>query len=253
MTYRSTRRLAATIGVAAGLWTTTAPGAHAQSGDGFLFKPPSVTVTAHVGYAVASADSEIFDDVTDQLTLQRSDFNSPLIGVTLSVPVSERVDVAADIFYAGSSTRSAFVDFLDDETDLPIEQVTKLSRTAFTLSVKGYLRERGRRVSRLAWIPNRWSPYAGVGGGVMAYQFNQEGDFVDFENLDIFTSRFTDDGVAPTLHGLAGVEVMVTPKVVVSAEGRYVWAQSSMGNDFVNFNDVDLSGFQASLGVGFRL
>lgn len=252
MSSRSRRTLALAAGMVTGLAAMGPTQAYAQSGDGFLFKPPTVTITAHAGYAIASAGSEIFEDVTDQLTLQRSDFNSPLVGVTFSLPVSERLDVAADIFYAGSSTRSEFRDFVD-ESDLPIEQITKLSRTALTVGVKGYLRERGRRVSRLAWIPSRWSPYAGMGAGIMAYQFNQEGDFVDFENLDIFSSRFMDEGVAPTFHGLAGVEVMVAPKVVVVAEGRYVWAQSPMGNDFVNFNDVDLSGFQASLGVGFRL
>lgn len=245
-------RTALLLGAVSGITLGVVGDLAAQSGDGFLFRPPRVTITAHGGYAIASAGSEIFDDVTDQLTLQRSDFNSPLVGISLAVPINPRLDVTADIFHAGSTTRSEFRDFVD-ESDLPIEQSTQLSRTALTLGVKAYMRERGRRVSRLAWIPARWSPYLGAGGGLMPYRFIQEGDFVDFENLDIFTDRFMDDGVAPTLHGLAGVEVTVTPRVVVALEGRYVWARSAMGNDFVNFNDVDLSGFQASLGVGFRL
>jgi len=237
---------------AVSLGFTLPAGLTAQTGDGFLFRPPTVTVTLHAGYAVANAGSEIFDDVTDRLTLRRSDFDAPLVGVVLAVPVSSRVDIAASIFYAGSETRSEFRDWVDTD-DLPIEQITQLSRTAFTISAKGYLRERGRRVSRLAWIPNRWSPYVGVGGGVMAYRFEQDGDFVDFETLDIFPASFIDDGAAATIHGLAGVDIVVTPRTVLTVQGRYVWARSPMGNDFVDFNDVDLSGFQASIGFGWSL
>lgn len=88
----------------------------------------------------------------------------------------------------------------------------------------------------------------------MMYSFEQEGEFVDSEseNLDIFRDRLTSDGWTPTAHGLAGVDVALSPRWGVTTEARYSWARGEMGGDYLNFGRIDLSGLSATMGLHVR-
>jgi hypothetical protein len=139
-----------------------------------------------------------------------------------------------------------------DQDDLPIEQNTRLSWVPVTATVKAYLWERGRRISQLAWIPGKWSPFVGVGGGRVYYTFKQNGDFVDFETYDIFFDTFRSSGDAGIFHVLAGAEWSLSPRFYLTGEGRYSWAEADMDRDFVGFDPIDLSGFQGTVGLALR-
>jgi hypothetical protein len=136
--------------------------------------------------------------------------------------------------------------------DLPIEQTTRFARTPVTLGVKGYLKERGRAVSRFAWVPRGWSPYLSAGGGLVIYEFTQEGEFVDYETLDIFRTTFESAGVAPAAYAGAGVEFTLGTRILATADARYLWARADMDRDFVDFDRIDLSGLRLALGLAVR-
>lgn len=223
----------------------------AQSDDGFLFREPRVTFGLKFGYAMPTAGSEIFDFVQDELTVERSDFNSSSLGAEMSVRVAPRVDLTFEIHHAESSVRSEFRDWVDAD-DLPIEQLTEFSRTPVTVGATVFLGDRGQRVSRLAWVPAALTPFVGGGVGLMGYSFVQSGDFVDFETLDIFVDYFQSSGTTVTAHGLAGLQFSVSPRMLISAEGRYVWARDDMSGDFVDFDALDLAGLQGNIGFKFR-
>ena len=86
----------------------------------------------------------------------------------------------------------------------------------------------------------------------MWYEFTQDGDFVDFQDLGIFNTRFKSDGASLMGQVLGGVEVSVSPRIFANLEGRYEFASAQMSQDFVDFDDIDLSGFQVSVGLGLR-
>jgi hypothetical protein len=227
-------------------------GARAQSGgDGFLFKPPPVTLGLKLGYSVPRAGSDLFDFTTEQLTLERADFNAPVIAGELGVRITDRVDGTVYFGYAGGTTRSEFRDWVDTD-DRPIEQVTEFARTSLTGGAKVYLADRGRSIGRFAWVPSRWMPYLGASAGLVWYRFEQQGDFVDFESLDIFTERFRSSGSAFTAHAAAGVDLSLNPRLLISSEVRYAWGKGVLDADFVGFDALDLSGFQLTFGVGVR-
>jgi len=223
----------------------------AQASEGFLFKEPRVSFAFKFGYQVPMAGSQVYDFVQDELTVNRSDFNTMSLGAELALRVSPRVDIALEIGRGQSSTPSEFREFVDTD-DLPIEQVTEVTRTPITVGATYYLQDRGRRVSSLAWVPAAWAPFVGAGVGLVSYSFVQSGDFVDFDTFDIFADYFETAGTALTAHGLAGLEYAVSPRMALTGEGRYFWAQGDMGGDFVDFDALDLSGFQASLGFKLR-
>lgn len=221
------------------------------SGDGFLFRTPRVQLGLRLGYAGAAAGSDIFDFTREELTLDRSDFSGGLFGAELAFRATERLDLVLAFANASTSNRSEFRDWVDED-DLPIEQVTDFTRRPFTASVRYFLADRGRSLSRFAWIPNRVAPYVGAGVGLMWYEFVQEGDFVDFEDLAIFTTRYTSQGTSLMGQVMAGAEVSVSPRLFMTVDGRYEWASAEMGQDFQLFEDIDLSGFQVSVGLGVR-
>ncbi|MGW8265626.1 MAG: hypothetical protein ACWGSQ_04610 [Longimicrobiales bacterium] len=225
--------------------------AEAQGSKDFRFGEPHFSLAFNVGYGMPRAGSDIYDFVMSDLTLQKSDFYSMVFGGSLGYRLTNRVELSLDVSYGNSNTRSEFRDWVDQD-DLPIEQNTRLSWTPVTVSLKGYLWERGRRISQLAWVPGKWSPFLGVGGGEVYYKFRQSGDFIDFETLEIFTDTFRSSGGAGVFHVLAGAEWSLGPYFYLTGEGRYSWASARMGRDFVGFDPIDLSGFQGTVGLALR-
>jgi len=251
--YRIPRRLlVAALAVAAVVTPTVVADAHAQSqGDGFLFKQPNVTLGLRFGYAVPRAGSEVFDLTREQLTVDKSDFNALSFSGEVAVRATGRLDVALNMGYEKSSTRSEFRDWVDQD-DLPIEQTTAFSRVPLTLGAKAYLLERGRRISRFAWIPRKVAPWVGAGGGVVWYEFEQTGDFVDFDTEEIFFENFRSAGASPAGYLAAGVDLSLSPRWVVTTEARYTLAKAEMDRDFVGFDDIDLAGLRAGVGIAVR-
>jgi hypothetical protein len=224
--------------------------AAAQSAD-FLFQKPSVTFGVRGGWAVPRARSEIFVFTTEQLTVDRSDLSGFAFQADLATRVRDRLDVTLSVGHSRSTVRSEFRAFVDTG-DLPIEQTTRFQRTPVTIGVKAYLKDRGRSVSRIAWVPSGWAPYVGAGAGLMVYQFNQTGEFVDFDTLDIFDKNFRSKGTTPAAHFATGLELSIGPHILATGEARYLWGRADMSRDFVDFDRIDLSGFQITAGVAAR-
>lgn len=231
------------------LMLTATPTA-AQSVD-FLFQQPSVTLGVRSGWAVPRAQSEIFGFMTEKLTVNRSDLSGLAVQTDLAARVRDRFDVVLSVGHSQSTARSEFRDFVDTD-DLPIEQTTRFRRTPITVGVKAYLGDRGRSVSRFAWVPNVWAPYVGAGAGLVVYEFTQSGDFVDYETLDIFGKDFGSKGTTPAVHLTTGVELSIGPHLLATGEARYLWGRDDMSRDFVDFDRIDLSGFQITVGVAAR-
>ncbi len=224
----------------------------AQSGgDGFLFAEPRASLTFRGGLGIPTTSSQVFAFVRDELTLGRSDFNAGTVGADLAVRLTPRLDVVVGMLYSGMRSRSEFRDWVD-QNNLPIEQATVFERMPVTAGLRYYLVDRGRRIGRLAWIPQGLAPYVGVGAGTLWYRFSQSGDFVDFATLNVFRDRYESKGWAFTAHGLVGTEISLTSRVFLSGEARYAWSRAAMAQDFVGFDHIDLSGVYGTAGLAVR-
>jgi opacity protein-like surface antigen len=227
--------------------------AGAQSaGQGFLFQQPSGSITLNAGYAGASASSDLFSFVTDQLTLNKRDFSGPTLGLDVAVRFAPRFDAVVSTSYSGTSTPSHYREFID-QNDAEITQTTEFKRVPLMLSVRAYLAQRGQSVGRFAWVPSRFAPYVGIGGGTVWYKFRQYGDFVDYnDNNSVFTSDLSSTGWAPAAQGLAGIDFTISPHVALNGEARYLWAKGSLDQSFSGFDKIDLSGLSATVGLTYR-
>ena len=251
MTLASLASRIAVIGAVA-LVTFARPAAAQTSGDGFLFRRPTGSFSIHGGYALANAGSDIFSEATTQLTLDKRDFSGFSLGGDISYSMSPRLDLVFGGDYTFSKKDSEFRDWEDNNGE-PIEQSTDFKRVPLTLSLKYYVRERGREVSQFAWIPTRYSPYVGIGGGATWYRFRQQGDFVDFEDLDVFYAEVQSSGWAPMGQALAGLDYTIGPWFALTGEGRYTLAKARLNpDDFEGFEKIDLSGFAGTVGFKVR-
>ncbi len=244
-------------GLVAGLATAMALGAgpaDAQlSGDGYLFGQPRLTVTLHGGFARPSADSEIFGFVTDLLTVGDGDFTAFAAGTNVSFTVGPRLALGASVGYAGRTANSEYRDWVDQD-DLPIEQSTEFSRLPVLATAKVYLMPRGRTVGSFAWIPSAYAPYLGVGAGWTWYRFRQSGDFIDYEDESIGWDILESSGWTPAFQGIAGIDVDLTTRLMLSGEATYTRSSADLGASFFrDFDKIDLSGFAATVGISFRI
>jgi opacity protein-like surface antigen len=226
---------------------------HAQrSGDGYLFHAPEAQFTIRGGYDRANAKGGVFEQSIDLLTIDKSDFSGINIGAEVGFPLFSRFELSFDASYSHASKGSEFRHFIDNN-DQPIEQTTTFDRVPLTGNVRFYLVPPGRTIGKLAWIPSKVVPWIGGGAGMMYYRFLQQGDFVDFQTTNVFPSRFESSNWTPTLNGMGGTDITLSPHLALRAEARYVWAKSDLSRSFTGFEPIDLSGVQATFGLTYRL
>jgi opacity protein-like surface antigen len=241
----------------------TAPSADTprQSPDGFLFGPPIIRIGMRAGFNFARASSEIFDFTTDLLTLERGDFGGFAIGGDVGIRVADPVDLVFSVTRISSSSRSEDREW--QEGDSPITQRTTFDQTPITAIARVYLTSRGRQIGRFAWLPTRFAPYVGAGGGAIHYQFKQTGSFVDVldpspecqagESCPIFDDTLESDAWTRVLLVNAGADYTINPRVTLNTDLRYHFASGEMRDSFRDFTDnIDLNGLQLSVGVHFQ-
>ncbi|MDQ2665508.1 MAG: outer membrane beta-barrel protein [Gemmatimonadota bacterium] len=248
------------IMVAAGallLVSATAPPMYAQSsGDGYLFHTPQGRLSLRAGYDHANANSDVFAQSVDLLTLKKSDFSGFTLGAEAAYSLGSRFELSADLGFTHKTTGSEYRKFIDNN-NLPIEQSTTFDRVPLTVNARFYLTEPGRSIGKLAWIPNKVVPWIGAGAGGMFYRFRQQGDFVDYQNNNVFNTSQNDpfDANAWTnmYQAMAGADFSLSPHLAVRLDSRYLWAKAPLANGFSGFDRIDLSGVQGTLGLTYRL
>lgn len=224
-------------------------GAHAQSGEGFLFHDPRMELGVRSGVGIASAGSDLFDFTREQLTVD--EFIGYSGALDASIRLLPRVSLVISGGYVGSQTDSEFRDWIGED-DLPITQTTEFHRLPLTAGLKLYPLARGRTIGRYAWVPARIVPYVGGSAGAMWYRFRQSGDFVDSETLDIFFDELESKGWAPMAEAFGGVAYTLSPRWTVSGEGRYAWASAELSDSFEGFDPIDLAGLSVTIGASLR-
>jgi hypothetical protein len=219
--------------------------------EGFLFRPPLAQVILRAGPMLPRAQSDIFDFMTTELTLDRSDFLAPALSAEIAVLEKSRFDVGLGFGWAESHSRSEFREFIGDD-GLPIEQTTKLRIMPLTLSARLLGVPRGRTLSNLAWLPATLTPYVGGGVGLTFYRLEQQGEFINPSSSAIFIDEYSASGRAFTGHAMAGADYWFSPRVGANLEGRYSWGGAGLTGSFRTYDRIDLSGMQLGIGVSFR-
>ena len=214
----------------------------------FFFSRPQGSIGIRGNWIFSRAGSDWYDFVTNELTVERGDFNGPEFAFDVAFALNSRFDLVAGVDVSNASTSSEYRNFVDNNR-LPIEQQTELRGSTITGSVKYALIPRGREVGNVAWVPNTIVPYIGAGGGAHWYRLTQQGDFVDFVDLSVFNSVFRSSGWKPSAHVFGGADVKLYRRLYLRVEARYQWTKGDFGPDFISFDPIDLSGLHVGTGI----
>jgi hypothetical protein len=217
----------------------------------FSFNAPTGFLGFRIGRFFPQADSDLFDMITSDLTLEKGDFRAWDFGADGGVDLHERVELIFSFDYTRRTKASEFRDYVD-ENDLPITQTTRIEQIPLTGGVKLLLIPRGRRVGQYAWLPSAVVPYVGGGAGVLWYRLEQEGDFVDESTYEIFSAHLISSGWTPTVYAGGGADIRVFKSTFLTLDLRYVWAKPELDRDFISFDALDLSGLRVSAGLQFH-
>jgi outer membrane protein W len=231
------------------VFLVAAPLASAQQEEpDFLFGAPRGAVSLRGGYLLASAKGDIYEFFSEELTIEPSDFNGIVFGLDGALALHSRIDLLVGFEYSRAAVDSEYRDF-EEDNGAPITQTTELRTLPLSGSLKFYLTPRGRDISRFAFVPRKARPYVGVGVGLIWYELEQIGDFIDFTDLEIFPSEFQSSGWGTQAHVFGGLDLQVGPRWYLSFEGRYLWASADLSGDFVGFDPIDLDGLRITAGA----
>ena len=214
----------------------------------FLFKKPKGFFGLHFGLFFPQADSEVFDMITSELTLEKSDFRAWDFGLDAGFNLHEKVDLVFHYDYSKGSEDSESRDFVDEQ-GLPITQTTSLSQSSITAGIKYLLKPPGRQVGEYAWLPSRIVPFVEGGVGALYYTFEQNGDFVDSTTLEIFPASLKSSGWTLTGYLGGGADIYLLKNIFLTLDLRYSLASHELDQDFVGFDDIDLGGLRVTAGI----
>jgi len=224
----------------------------ASSGNGFLFGPPAGSLTFRAGYASANASSDLFSQMTTDLSLKRGDFSSFAYGLDLAFALRPRIDLVLSADLSGMDKKSDYREW-QDALGMPIEQTTSFERQSYAANLKYNLRPTGRTLGRFAWVPARYVPWVSAGLGRTLYRFKQDGDFIDFG----FNNRVSHDSFSSRKWGAAaqlaaGLDWSLNQRTALTSQVKYLWGKADLNLDYSGFDPIDLSGLGMTAGLTIR-
>lgn len=238
------RRTTITLALAAVALTAFAGTARAQSyGPG----PSENAFQVRLGGFFLDGGGQVWDDNEDIFTLDTSDFNDGILGLSFVKSVNNNFEIGFNADFYDSTVRSAYRDYTDQD-GFSILHDTRLAFVPLTVDVRFLpvgryrMRPQGRRVQKPV-------VYIGAGLGVVPWKYEETGDFVDFSDiaLPVFSDRFVDDGTAFETHVVGGVELPLTPTVNLLFEGRHSWI-----DDNIDLGRLTMDGTSVYVGAAFR-
>ncbi|MBN2371938.1 MAG: hypothetical protein JXO72_15760 [Vicinamibacteria bacterium] len=179
---------------------------------------------------------DLFQDHSDLYTVGRSDWVGGVFGIEFTRRLAPHLELG---LHVDGYSRTNDTSYRDDRAVL---QTLRLSMVPLGISLKLLASDRRASIQ----------PYIAVGGDLVIWKYEAWGEFyLDADSYDFDWGEFESTGVAPGLHVAAGVRVPISYDFSLTAEGRYQWAESDMGDDFL-YNRIDLSGASATVGFHMR-
>ena len=213
--------------------------------------PPNNALQGRLGYFFLDGGGGFWEDTESVFTLDPSDFDDFSLGFSYVHSLRNKLELGFNFDIFEDTVRSEYRDFVD-QSGFAILHDSTLSLIPMTVDLRFLpigryrLRPGGRHIVQPTF-------YLGAGAGVVFWDYEERGDFLDFNLIppEIFGARFRDDGVALEVHGLAGVEIPLGPRTNLLFEGRYSFAEDNLGGDFSDLpeREIQLGGLGIYAGL----
>ena len=194
-----------------------------------------------IGGMMPRAKSILFDDSVALYQVEKDDFAGAFGGIEFAKNLSANLELGLSIDGYGKEIPTSYRDFTRP-SGREIEQTLRLAIVPASAIVRLLPSGRYRKLT----------PYVGAGVSAIFWQYEEFGDFIDFDRSgqpvvsDSFKSKGTTTGFVLN----AGLRYSINEDFQVTADFRNFSGKQKMGGDFAP-NEIDVSG--AALTLGFRL
>jgi hypothetical protein len=195
----------------------------------------------YMGIFEPEANSQFWDDYFIDFTGSPSDFQDLVFGTDYLWRTSGNGGLLFGASYYEGKSTLAYQDWVDADG----QDISHTSSLRLSDLTAAYVLRFGASSLR---------PYLGGGGGLLWWQFREEGYFIDFtdDELPIFFGNYRADGLTWELFALVGLDFRLSHNWSFFFEGRYRWSEDEMGGDFSGFGTIDLSGGQMVGGLSYN-
>ena len=202
---------------------------------------PAQQINVKLGLFTPFQASDLWEDNLNNLSFDKQDFN----GMSFAVEYQQQVHNHFSFYIEGSSyTRNVFADYRDYEYEdgSLIMQNMDLSITAI---------ETGIKINILPYR-SKFSPFVGLGAGLYLWHYEQSGDFIDFNTMDIYEGLADQDAVALGFHVKWGLSLRISRGLGLIVEAKVHWAKGELGQYFEGFEPFDLGALSLLAGFQFH-
>ena len=215
---------------------------------------PGSEVQFYLGVFEPRGSSELWEENEEFLTQDVSDFDDVIGGFAFAAHLNPHLDILYGAEYYQKEIDVRYQNIFTTDGDA-IRQDHRLRELPIEVSVRFLLVPRQGGHGAGAEGLRAVVPYLGGGAGALAWDYLEEGQFVDDpENPTVaFRDSRKAEGVAGVVSAFAGVEVQLSREIALWTEGRYRWAEDDLGSDFdESLDSFDLSGGSIVAGVSIR-
>ena len=195
-----------------------------------------------IGLFLPSLKSDLWQINRENLAFKKSDMNNAYFAFEYEYFLNRSSSLSLEL---GSYNRILYSEYKDYEYDngTPIYQNLSLRITPVEVTYRFYPVGH-RRV---------FIPYLGVGGGVYFWRYAQWGEFIDFETGDVNEGNAVTRAATLGFSARAGFILRLQRSLGIAFEGKYQYLRGRLSDYFEGFNQLDLSGFTATIGVNVYL
>jgi hypothetical protein len=185
-------------------------------------------------------ESNLFIDDRVLYTVDKGDWSGFTGGIEYNAQVAPHIEVGIHVDGYGETLHTSYRGFTDD-SGREIFQTLKLHIVPVGMTVRFIA---GGHHSRIR-------PYIGIGGGLIYWEYEEFGDFIDFDDpaMEVIPDAFVSDGLTGGGHATAGLRVGLNHDFSLVAEGRYQFASKAEMEEDFRGNSLDLNGWSATIGV----
>lgn len=194
-----------------------------------------------IGGMMPRAKSILFDDSVALYQVEKDDFAGAFGGIEFTRNLSANLELGLSIDGYGKEIPTSYRDFTRP-SGREIEQTLRLAIVPASAIVRLLPSGRYRKLT----------PYVGAGVAAIFWQYEEFGDFIDFDasGQPVVADSFKSTGTTTGLVLNAGLRYSINEDFQVTADFRNFSGKQKMGGDFAP-NEIDVSG--AALTLGFRL
>ncbi len=194
-----------------------------------------------IGGMLPRGKSILFDDSVALYQVEKDDFRGAFGGIEFTKNLSANLELGLSIDGYGQEIPTFYRDFTRP-SGREIEQTLRLVIVPASAIVRLLPSGRYRKLT----------PYVGAGVSAIFWQYEEFGDFIDFDKSGqpVVSDSFKSTGTTTGFVLNAGLRYRINEDFQVTADFRNFSGKQKMGGDFAP-NEIDVSG--AALTLGFRL